>query len=101
MAEENNKDPEEEEHANTFMERLQQASNEIDSIKSSFSKSMDDLAKIQNVLSLDGVNKFNSMIQNFEDRLSDAERLREEATEGARKYSEELEKEKERLVKLW
>lgn len=101
MAEENNKEPEVEEHAGTFMERLQQASNEIDSIKSSFSKSMEDLAKVQNVLSLDGVNKVNSMIQNFEDRLSDAERLREEATEGARKFSEELEKEKERLVKLW
>jgi chromosome segregation ATPase len=101
MAEENNKEPEVKEHAGTFMERLQQASNEIDSIKSSFSKSMEDLAKVQNVLSLDGVNKVNSMIQNFEDRLSDAERLREEATEGARKYSEELEKEKERLVKLW
>ena len=41
------------------------------------------------------------MIQNFEDRLSNAERLRDEAAEGARKYSEELEKEKERLVKLW
>jgi len=101
MAEENSKEPEVEEHAGTFMERLQQASNEIDSIKSSFSKSMEDLAKVQNVLSLDGVNKVNSMIQNFEDRLSDAERLREEATEGARKYSDELEKEKERLVKLW
>ena len=101
MAEENNKSPEEKEHASSFMERLQQASNEIDSIKSSFSKGMEDLARIQNVLSLDGVNKFHSMVQNFEDRLSDAERMREEAAEGARKYSEELEKEKERLVKLW
>ncbi|UCD14066.1 MAG: hypothetical protein JSW60_01225 [Thermoplasmatales archaeon] len=99
MAEENNES--EVKHANTFMERLQQASNEIDSIKSSFTKGMEELAKIQNVLNLDGVNKFNSMIQNFEDRLSDAERLREEAAKGARKYSEELEKEKERLVKLW
>ena len=49
MAEENNKEPEVEKHASNFMERLQQASNEIDSIKSSFTKGMDDLAKIQNV----------------------------------------------------
>jgi len=101
MAEENDKIPEEERHATSFMERLQQASNEIDSIKSSFSKGMEELAKVQNVLNLDGMDKFNTMIQNFEDRLSDAERKREEAMQGARKYSEELEKEKERLVKLW
>jgi chromosome segregation ATPase len=31
----------------------------------------------------------------------EAERRREEALEGARKYSDELEKEKERLIKLW
>ncbi len=102
MAEENNKESGlKEEHKNTFVERLQQASNEIDSIKNSFSRGMDDLAKIQSMLSLDGVNKFTGMIQGFEDRLSEAERRTEEATEGAKRYSEELEKEKERLIKLW
>ena len=88
-------------HTSTFIERLQKASTEIDSIKSSFSKSMDDLAKIQSMLSLDGVNKLNTMIQDFEDRVTEAERMREEAVEGAKKFNEELEKEKERLIKLW
>lgn len=85
----------------TFVERLQQASTELDSIKSSFSKGMEDLAKIQSMLNLDGLNKMDSMIRSFEDRLSEAERRREEAIEGARRYSVELEKEKDRLVKLW
>jgi chromosome segregation ATPase len=84
-----------------FIERLQKASTEIDSIKNSFSKGMDDLARIQSIISLDGVNKLTTMVQQFEDRLIDAERKREEASEGARKFSTELEKEKERLVKLW
>jgi len=87
--------------SNSVLERLQQASTELDSVKSSFSKGMDDLAKIQSMLNLDGLNKMNTMIRTFEDRLSDSERRREEAVEGARRYSEELEKEKERLVKLW
>jgi len=85
----------------TFLERLQQASTELDSVKSSFSKGIDDLAKIQSMLNLDGLNKMNTMIRTFEDRLTESERRREEAVEGARRYSEELEKEKERLVKLW
>ncbi|ENO12051.1 hypothetical protein MBGDC06_00681, partial [Thermoplasmatales archaeon SCGC AB-539-C06] len=37
----------------------------------------------------------------FEDRVSSMEREKEDAVEGARKYSEELGKEKERLIKLW
>ena len=85
----------------SFMERLQEASTELGSVKSSFSKGMEDLAKIQSMLSLDGLNKMDSMIRSFEDRLSESERRREEAVEGARRYSVELEKEKERLVKLW
>jgi chromosome segregation ATPase len=85
----------------SFMERLQQASTELDSIKSSFSKGMEDLAKIQSMLDLDGLNKMDQMIHTFELRLSDAEQRREEAAEGARRYSQELDKEKDRLVKLW
>ena len=84
-----------------FMDRLSQASNEIDSIKSSFSKNMDDLARIQGILSQEGVDNISTMIQNFEDKLSESEKRREEAAGGAQRYSEELEKEKERLVKLW
>jgi chromosome segregation ATPase len=85
----------------TFMERLQQASTELDSIKSSFSKGMDDLAKIQSMIDLDGLNKMDQMIHTFELRLSESEQRREEAAEGARRYSQELDKEKDRLVKLW
>lgn len=85
----------------SFIERLQEASTELGSVKSSFSKGMEDLAKIQSMLNLDGLNKMDSMIRSFEDRLSESERRREEAVEGARRYSVELEKEKERLVKLW
>jgi len=85
----------------TFLNKLQQASTDLDSIKSSFSKGMEDLAKIQSMLNLDGLTKMDSMIRSFEDRLSDSERRREEAVEGARRYSMELEKEKDRLVKLW
>ena len=86
---------------NSLMERLQEASCELGSIKSSFSKGMEDLTKIQSMLNLDGLNKMDSMIRSFEERLSESERRREEAAEGARRYSLELEKEKERLVKLW
>ncbi len=85
----------------SFMERLQEASTELGSVKSSFSKGMEDLAKIQSMLSFDGLNKMDSMMRSFEDRLSESERRRDEATEGARRYSMELEKEKERLIKLW
>jgi chromosome segregation ATPase len=85
----------------TFLNKLQQASTDLDSIKSSFSKGMDDLSKIQTILNLDGLTKMDTMIRSFEDRLSDSERRREEAVEGARRYSMELEKEKDRLVKLW
>ena len=49
-----------------FIERLQQASTEIDSIKHSFSKGMDDLARIQSIISFDGVNKLTTMVQEFE-----------------------------------
>jgi len=87
--------------ANSFMERLQEASTELGSVKSSFSKSMEDLSKIQSMLNLDGLNQMDSMIRSFEQRLTESERRREDAAEGARRYSVELEKEKERLVKLW
>ena len=85
----------------SLIEQLQEASTELGSVKSSFSKGMEDLAKIQSMLSLEGLNKMDSVMRSFEDRLSEAERRRDEATEGARRYSMELEKEKERLIKLW
>jgi len=84
-----------------FLERLQQASGEIDSIKTSFSKGMEELSHIQSMLSVDGITRMTTMLQGFEDKLTDAERRRDEASEGARRFSQELDKEKERLVKLW
>jgi len=99
--EEDNIETEMKEHKISFMDRLNQASTEIDSIKSSFSKGMEDLAKIQGMLSQEGIDNISTMMQDFESRLSESERRKEEAAEGARRYSEELEKEKERLVKLW
>jgi chromosome segregation ATPase len=101
MTEENMNDVRARGTRDSFMERLQQASTELDSIKSSFSKGMDDLAKIQSMLDLDGLTKMDQMIHTFEFRLTEAEQRREEAAEGARRYSQELEKEKDRLVKLW
>ena len=101
MTKEDNTQTEDKMDAHTFIERLQKASTEINTIKSSFSKGMDDLAKIQTMISMDGVHSLNTMIANFEDRIMEAERKRLEAAEGARKFGEELEKEKERLMKLW
>jgi chromosome segregation ATPase len=85
----------------TFINKLQQASTELDSLRSSFSKDMEDLSKIQSILNLDGLTKMDTMIRSFEDQLAESERRREEAVEGARRYGMELEKEKDRLVKLW
>ena len=101
VMEEDNVETEMKGHKVSFMDRLNQASTEIDSIKSSFSKGMEDLAKIQGMLSQEGIDNISTMMQDFESRLSESERRKEEAAEGARRYSEELEKEKERLVKLW
>jgi chromosome segregation ATPase len=101
MTEENLNDVRARGTRDSFMERLQQASNELDSIKSSFSKGMEDVSKVQTMLDLDGLTKMDQMIHSYELRLSESEQRREEAAEGARRYSQELEKEKDRLVKLW
>ena len=101
MAEENKKAEGEMEHTETLIEKLHKASTEINTMKDSFSKYMNNLEKIQGMLDLDNINQFTSTLEDYETRISEAERKREEAAEGARKYSEELEKEKERLMKLW
>ena len=64
-------------HANNLLERLQQASNELNMIKSSFSKNMDELDKIQGMLSVEGLNRFNTLIEEFQQRLSEAEKGKE------------------------
>lgn len=101
VIEENIEEPVGTEHKKSFFEKLQKASSDLNSIKTSFSKSMDELAKVQDMLGLEGADNISTMIQDFEDRLSESERKRDEASEGARRYGEELEKEKERLIKLW
>jgi len=101
MVEERNEEPLEGPHKKSFVDRLQKATTELNSIQTSFSKGMNELERIQSMLSLDGVNSVTTMIQDFEDRISEAEKRREEASEGARRFGEELEKEKERLIKLW
>jgi chromosome segregation ATPase len=101
LSEENNMTTRQVEHVDTLMDRLRQAADEIDQIKTSFSKSTENLSRIQNMLDVGGLQQIGGIIEKFEGKLIEAERKREEATEGARRYSEELEKEKERLIKLW
>jgi len=85
----------------TLEERLRQAASEIDNLTNSFNKTTEDLSRIKNMLDVDAIREITSTIQRFEGQLSEIEKQREEAYQGAQKYSEELEKEKERLIKLW
>ena len=87
-------DHEEKEKSRAFIEKLQEASHEINSVKGSFLKGIEDLAKIHNLLSIDRVNELSKMLQSYEDRLSEAERMKEETAEGVRRHNEEFEKEK-------
>jgi chromosome segregation ATPase len=89
------------EHLGYIEERLRQATDEIDSIKSLFSKSTEDLSRIQNMLDVGKLGEISTIIEKCEGRATEAEKKRDEAFHGAKKYSEELEKEKERLIKLW
>jgi len=100
MAEEN-KVVEDVEHIGPLKEKLLAVSNEIDAIKTSFSRSTEDLSRIQNMLSVEHLDEIGGVLEQFESKVAEAEKMRTEAAEGAKKYSEELEKEKERLIKLW
>jgi chromosome segregation ATPase len=82
-------------------EKLLNVSDEIDAVKNSFSRNAEDLSRIQTMLSLEHLDEISGILDKFENRISEAEQRKVEASEGARKYSEELEKEKERLIKLW
>ena len=53
------------------------------------------------MLSIGNLDEISGIIAKFENRVVEVEKQRMEASDGARKYSEELEKEKERLIKLW
>jgi len=89
------------EHIGSLKERLQHVANEIDTVKDSFSKSTEELTKIKSMLDIGSLDEISGIIESFEGRLSEIDKQREDASHGAKKYSEELEKEKERLIKLW
>lgn len=89
------------EHIGSLKEKLLTVSDEIDAIKNSFSKSAEDLSRIQNMLSVGHLDEITGILEKFEGQVAEAERKRTEASDGAKRYNEELEKEKERLIKLW
>ncbi|MCK4901905.1 MAG: hypothetical protein KAS76_00995 [Thermoplasmatales archaeon] len=99
MTEENKMD--DVEHIGSLKEKLLAVSNEIDTLKNSFSKSADDLSRIQQMLNVQNLDEISGILQRFESKVVEEEKMRTEAADGAKKYSEELEKEKERLIKLW
>ena len=99
MTEENKMD--DVEHIGSFKEKLLAVSSEIDTLKNSFSKSADDLSRIQQMLNVQNLDDISGILQRFESKVVEEEKRRTEAADGAKKYSEELEKEKERLIKLW
>lgn len=82
-------------------DKLRHAANEIDNIKNSFVKNTEELNKIKTLLDVEKLDEINGIIEKFEVQVIEAEKRKEEAFKGAKKYSEELEKEKERLIKLW
>lgn len=92
---------EDEEYVDSIKGKLQAVSSEIDALKNSFSKSTEDLTRIQDMLSIGNLDDISGVIEKFENRVAEAEKRRMEAIDGAKKYGEELEKEKERLIKLW
>ena len=89
------------ENLDSLKEKLVAVTSEIDAIKSSFSKNTEDLSRIQSMLSVGHIDNISGVIEKYESRIAEAEKLKSEAAESSRKYSEELEKEKERLIKLW
>ena len=85
----------------SLREKLLAVSNEIDDIKNSFAKGAEDLSRVQSMLSVGDIENISGVVEKFQSKIDEAEKQRLEASEGAKKYSEELEKEKERLIKLW
>jgi len=89
------------ENLDSLKEKLVAVTSEIDAIKSSFSKNTEDLSRIQSMLSVGHFDDISGVIEKYESSVAEAERQRTDAAESSKKYSEELEKEKERLIKLW
>ena len=89
------------ENLDSLKEKLVAVTSEIDEIKSSFAKNTEDLSRIQSMLSIGHIDDIGGVIETYESRIEESERKRAEAAESSKKYGEELEKEKERLIKLW
>jgi chromosome segregation ATPase len=85
----------------SLKEKLIAVTNEIDAIKTSFTKNTQELARIQDTLSVGNIEDIGGIVESYENKIAEAEKQRVEAAESSKKYSEELEKEKERLIKLW
>jgi len=85
----------------SLKDKLQMVTNEINTIRNSTAKNVEDLARLQSMLDIGNIEDVSAVVLRYEEQVAEAERQKMEAAEGARKYSEELEKEKERLIKLW
>lgn len=89
------------EHVDSLKNKLNTVTSEIDALKNSFTRGAEELTRIQTMLNVESLEEITGMLERYENQVADAERKRIEAAEGAKKYREELDKEKERLVKLW
>ena len=74
------------EQVSSLKERLQSVANEIDSIKNTFTKSTENLTKVQSMLDVGNFDEIGTIIEKFEGQLSEAEKKKEEAIDGAKKY---------------
>jgi len=72
------------EHVSFLKERLHQVADEIDTIKNSFSKGAEELSRIRSMLDIENLEEIGNIIENFESRVSEVEKRREEAAKGAR-----------------
>ena len=86
---------------NAFRESIQQVTSQLEQIRSSFYQGVEEIERIKKILNSEHIGKFSDIIAEYETQLTRMEKERNEAIENARKYSQELEKEKERLIKLW
>ena len=66
MAEEKNKGMDDTIQIDTLKERLSNVSNEIDALKMSFSKSTEDLSRIQNMLGVDNIDELGNIVEKFD-----------------------------------
>ena len=71
MVEENIK-PGEGEHLDSLKGRLKQVADEIDTIRTSFTKSTEELSRIQTMLDVGKLDQITQVLENFENRISEA-----------------------------